>query len=61
LKDIEISPQIVFYAHRNIKKINSEEQAQQYLKIRSISGGAVFELTNGNLSVEKIEIDSQSH
>jgi len=54
----EIEPQLVFYAHRNIRYAKTTEDAQLFLAERNLKHGIIFHVTPGTFSTEKVMIDS---
>jgi hypothetical protein len=56
-KDFEVSPQIVFYAHRNIKEVNSEKQAVNFLNSHPIKQGVIFQMDSSReLSMQRLSV-----
>ncbi len=56
LKGGDLSPQVVYYAKRNIKKVESIADARQYLIEVSLDKGVLFYLDNSHMDYERIRI-----
>ena len=52
------SPQLVYYAGRNIRYAKATADAKSFLMQRGLKKGAVFSTKAGNYNVEHISIDS---
>ena len=51
----EISPQIVFYAHRNIKEVGSADEAMKFLSNHPIKQGVLFQVdSSGAIKFERL-------
>jgi hypothetical protein len=53
----EAQPQLVYYAGRNIKHVESKEDALQFLKERNAANGIIFKEAEGEFSsLERIAL-----
>lgn len=54
----EIEPQLVFYAHRNIRYAKTTDDAKAFLKERALKHGVIFHVFARSFTTEKVEADS---
>ena len=61
--NIEIDPQLIYYAQRNIKEVTTKEEALDFLKSRQIKRGFIYYSSVRNNSqfdkIEEIRLDSE--
>lgn len=54
LQDAEATPQIIWYAHRNIKEVRSDEEAIAFLRGHSETRGVLFSAKHDSLAIARI-------
>ncbi|HYV91385.1 MAG TPA: hypothetical protein VE978_06365 [Chitinophagales bacterium] len=51
---IEITPQVMYYAHRNIKNVNNSSAALSFLRAHQLRNGIIFSFQNDSLQYNRI-------